>query len=152
MLDIQKGYGGNSSACYADTVDYDKDSIVAPLPALFVPGVWVDGPGGNYTLAAANGTQTAVQIWEGHEHGITSGKLTVLKGNYRAATDKVDLGANINAGDPLTINADGHLIEAGGGHVVVATCIENWTAPAAPGDSYDPIVFEACAPGSRRTA
>ena len=149
-LEIKKGYGGNSSSCYEDTVAYNNAHADA---AARVSGTWVDTADGvTYAAPSQGGSQFTAQVWEGHDKGLTSGKLTLLKGNFRAYVEGATVSvaplpaADIAFGIPLTVSAIGVMEAAASGDVVVAYCTKAF-------DTSDDLKFyyESVAVGSRLT-
>ncbi len=91
-----------------------------------VAGMWVTLNASNkFDLTTTDETGLSYQIWnESNRDGTVGftpdvgaiGKVTVLKGGYRALTDQIESSAYSSAsvGDPLMADADGLLIAASG--------------------------------------
>jgi hypothetical protein len=97
-----------------------------------VAGMWVTLNSDNkFDLTAATETGLSYQIWnESNRDGTVGfspdvaaiGKVTVLKGGYRALTDQIESSAYAAAsvGDPLAAAADGLLVASDDGDNTVA--------------------------------
>ncbi len=146
MLDIKNGFGGNSSSSFTKSVTFDPIATTA-ANATVVPGMWLvlDPSTGNHDIAVGAGSPTAVQCWEGYEHGVTSLKFTVIEGDYEAVTDQF-ITNTIARGDELTIGAGGQLKKTPGiGEATVAIALEAEGATEA-----GKMRIRVYAPGSRK--